>query len=401
MNPITITVNIVSLLIGYFIGSVNPGYLFGKLKGIDIREEGTRNAGTANVYRTLGLVYAIPTALYDTLKGLLVIFITLTFGADPFFANLAGIAAILGHIFPFYLKFRGGQGVACATGMLLFYLVSYMVLNLNILFFLFYLMILVVIFTYVTKVGNLLAVIVLPPLAYFVFINYPGNLYNIFFTLILAQIVAIGLYNIIHRKLIVIKDENFKARWWRVATRPFAILFVIFYIFYSQGVALVIIGIVALVFIGLDVSRIIHKQTDELLTERIKLIFKKSESKKFSSMTIFLCAAFITMLLFEKNIAISALVFLIFGDIFSKIFGLAFGRHKIFDKSLEGTLAYVGSVLIIGYILFTLLNINLGILIVGGITAPLVELFSFQLNDNFTVSLISGTTMTVAKFFGL
>ena len=105
--------------------------------------------------------------------------------------------------------------------------------------------------------------------------------------------------------------------------------------------------------------------------------------------------------MFEKNIAITALTFLIFGDIFSKIFGLAYGRHKIFQKTLEGTLAYFGCVLIYGFVLYNILDIPLFILMIGGISAPLVELFSFQLNDNFTVSLICGSIMTVARVFGL
>ena len=57
--------------------------------------------------------------------------------------------------------------------------------------------------------------------------------------------------------------------------------------------------------------------------------------------------------------------------------------------------------MIVGFVLYTTLNIPLPILVIGGITAPLVELFSFNLNDNFTVSLISGTVMTVGTFFGL
>ncbi|MFX1590252.1 MAG: glycerol-3-phosphate acyltransferase, partial [Promethearchaeota archaeon] len=64
-----IIANILSIFIGYFIGTINPGYIFGRLNKIDIREVGTRNAGTSNVYKTLGLSYAIPTAFYDTLKG--------------------------------------------------------------------------------------------------------------------------------------------------------------------------------------------------------------------------------------------------------------------------------------------------------------------------------------------
>jgi glycerol-3-phosphate acyltransferase PlsY len=118
-------------------------------------------------------------------------------------------------------------------------------------------------------------------------------------------------------------------------------------------------------------------------------------------MTIFLIATFLAVLLFEKSIAITAVVFLIFGDIFSKIFGMAFGRHRIFDKTIEGTLAFLGSVLITGYIIFfSPLNISLIVLICGGIVAPISEILPIDINDNFTVPILSGVAMTVALFFG-
>jgi len=96
------------------------------------------------------------------------------------------------------------------------------------------------------------------------------------------------------------------------------------------------------------------------------------------------------------------LIFLIFGDIFGKIFGLAFGKHKIFDKTIEGTLAYAGGILICGYFIFNLFDIPLIILICGGIMAPITELFSFGIDDNFSVPIVTGAVMTVVKlFFGI
>lgn len=130
-----IIINILSILIGYFIGSILPAYFFGRLKGIDIRKEGTCNAGTLNVYHTLGVVYAIPTAIFDTLKGLFVILLTQSIGADYIFAQISGLVAIVGHILPFYIGFRGGQGVACATGIMLFYLVQYILIGPEIFYF--------------------------------------------------------------------------------------------------------------------------------------------------------------------------------------------------------------------------------------------------------------------------
>jgi len=402
MGDLTILINIFAIVIGYFIGSINPAYIFGRLKNFDIRDKGDGIAGTVNTYNNLGIKYAIPTGIFDFFKGIIVIYIALILGADFVFAQISGLAAIVGHVFPFYIKFRGGQGMACTSGILLAYLLNYLLTGPEMLFFIFfYLIFIIAIFVYITRTGIIVVIFVLALIGYAAFIYYPTNPYNLFFWIVIAYDASVSFYDMIKGKVIKIEDETFKSHWWRVATRPFALLFIIFYIIYTQIVALMIIGIVAIIFIALDITRFLHKQTNELFTVKIKSIFRKNEAKKFSSMTIFLVATFISILLFEKAIAITALVFLIFGDIFSKIFGLAFGRHKIFQKTLEGTLAYFGCMFICGYILYTTLNIPLFILIIGGISAPLVELFSFQLNDNFTVSLISGSIMTVARVFGV
>jgi len=407
MEPFIIFLDVIVIVIGYLIGSINPAYIFGRMKNLDIREEGDGIAGTVNTFKSLGMKYAIPTGIFDFFKGILVIYLALLLGADFVFAQISGLAAIIGHIFPFYIKFRGGQGMATTSGILLAYLLYYLLAGTAMLIFIFaYLIFVLAIFFFVTKTGIIVAIIALGLIGYAVFIYYPGNPYNLFFLIVVVYDMSVSLYDTIKGKVIKIENENFKSHWWRVATRPFAFLFIFFYMIFTQIVALLIIGIVAIVFIVLDITRFLNKQTNELLTVKIKSIFRKNEAKKFSSMTIFLVATFISILLFEQDIAITALTFLIFGDIFSKIFGLAFGRHKIFKKTLEGTLAYFGCVLICGFVLYNtlpLFNIPLPIhiLIIGGITAPLVELFSFQINDNFTVSLISGSVMTVARVFGI
>ncbi|MFX1600856.1 MAG: glycerol-3-phosphate acyltransferase [Promethearchaeota archaeon] len=394
--------SILSLIIGYFLGAILPAFLFGKLKGIDVREEGTKNPGTSNAFKVLGLPYAIPTALFDTLKGLLAMLIAFSLGVNFIFWQIAGLMAIVGHVFPFYLKFRGGQGNATATGLLLFYLVNYLTISFALFYVLLFLLILVIIFTYISKAGSLLPVILFPLLGYSVFILYPTSGLNLFFVILLVHIGTVGMYKVITEKKLVISDEAFLSSWWRVAIRPVSLLFLLFYFIYSKEICLLIIGIVSLCFITLDIFRFLHKKTNVLLTEKIKAIFRKGEEKRFSSMTIFLISTFIIVLFFEIEIAITALIFLIFGDMFGKIFGLAYGRHKIFEKTLEGTLAYLGSVIIIGFILFTSLDIALIVLIAGGIAAPLIELLPIGINDNFTVPIISGAVMTAIKiFFGL
>jgi glycerol-3-phosphate acyltransferase PlsY len=401
MDIVELFLSILSIIFGYLMGAILPAFIFGKLKGIDVREEGTKNPGTTNAFKVLGLPYAILTALYDTLKGLLAMLVAFAFRVNPIIWQLSGIMAIVGHVFPFYLKFRGGQGQATATGILLFYLVNYLTASLELFHVLLLLLVLVIIFTYISKAGSLLPVILFPLLGYSVFIIYPTSEFNVFFVLILVHIAIIGMYKVITEKKLVITDEKFLSSWWRVAIRPVSLLFLVF-VFIDYQLGLSVIGIVCLCFIALDIFRFLHKRTNVLLTEKVKAIFRKGEEKKFSTMTLFLISTFLTVLFFtpiENGIAITALSFLVFGDMFAKIFGLAYGRHKIFDKTLEGTLAYIGVVIGLGYILNTSLDIHLLVLISGGVAAPLIELLPIGINDNFSVPLISGGVMTAVQIF--
>ncbi len=401
MEPLEITISLLSLLFGYFFGSINPGFFFGRLKKIDIREVGSKNAGTTNTFQMLGVKYGIPTAIFDISKGLLVIIIALSLGTNVVVAHLSGLMTIVGHIFPFYLKFKGGQGVAAATGILVCYLVNYLIIKQEFFFFLFYLILLSVIFYYISRIATLLSIVVLPLLGYSAYIYFPSCQYNFFFWVVITHITTIGIYNILKEGKFKIEDTNFQTYWWRVAIRPFAIIFLIFYVVFTKIPSLFILGSVTLALVVFDIFRLMHKKTNELLKTKVKSLLRKNEIKTFSSFTIFFVALFLTLLIFPKEVAFIASSFLIYGDIFGKLFGLAFGRHKILNKTLEGTLAYFGSVLIMGYILYTSLEISLIVLILGCILAPLVEMFSMNLNDNFTVPLITGSIMTAALLLGL
>lgn len=113
---------IVCLLIGYVCGLFETSYFYGKTKNTDIREHGSGNAGTTNALRTFGIVGGIITLLGDVLKSMAAIgiayllFHTKYAGAEHLFMMYAGLGAILGHNFPFYLHFRGGKGIACTAG---------------------------------------------------------------------------------------------------------------------------------------------------------------------------------------------------------------------------------------------------------------------------------------------
>lgn len=109
------------LVASYFVGAIPTSYLAGRIfRGIDLREHGSRNLGATNVYRTLGPRYAIPVGLVDIAKGAVPV---LVFGPrvsdSELFALACGIAAILGHVFSVFVRFRGGKGVATAAGVML------------------------------------------------------------------------------------------------------------------------------------------------------------------------------------------------------------------------------------------------------------------------------------------
>jgi glycerol-3-phosphate acyltransferase PlsY len=110
---------IVGTGLGFACGSSPFGYLAGRLRGIDIREHGSRNIGATNVIRVLGKGVGIPVFVLDVLKGLLPCWIMRTQGADSTVLVATGLCAILGHMFTPWLGFRGGKGVATAAGVLL------------------------------------------------------------------------------------------------------------------------------------------------------------------------------------------------------------------------------------------------------------------------------------------
>lgn len=104
---------LLSLIIGYVWGSVPFGYLAGRLNRIDIREHGSGNIGFTNVQRVLGWGWALPVLLLDLLKGIGPVLLAKRLGLVP---QSSGLGAVLGHIFPVWLKFNGGKGVATIMG---------------------------------------------------------------------------------------------------------------------------------------------------------------------------------------------------------------------------------------------------------------------------------------------
>jgi len=111
---------IITILIGYAFGCIQSAYLISKMVGkMDIREHGSGNAGASNITAIMGWKYGFIVASVDVLKGILaVLVVKWIYPNNPDLAYLSGMMAIIGHIFPFYMKFRGGKGVATLVGMM-------------------------------------------------------------------------------------------------------------------------------------------------------------------------------------------------------------------------------------------------------------------------------------------
>jgi len=111
----------IALVAAYLIGSIPPAYITGRLiKGIDIRQVGTRNMGAMNVFYQVGFAAGLLVLAVDIGKGAAAVALARWLGVPEIAAWLAGAAAVIGHNFPVFLKFHGGRGGATCIGILVF-----------------------------------------------------------------------------------------------------------------------------------------------------------------------------------------------------------------------------------------------------------------------------------------
>lgn len=105
----------------YLIGAIPMSYLVAKYAGgIDLRRNGSGNLGTTNLFRALGWKYAVPVGILDITKGYVpVVFLAPRIGDGDWVPVAVGLIAVLGHVYPVYLGFAGGKGVATAAGVVL------------------------------------------------------------------------------------------------------------------------------------------------------------------------------------------------------------------------------------------------------------------------------------------
>lgn len=203
---------IVLLIVSYLIGSIPFGLLISKHQGKDLREEGSGNIGTTNAVRVLGKKWGIITGAFDILKGTIIIIIVHLLEALNVWTNplaisgeslyvLYGIAAVFGHVFPIFLKFKGGKAVATSFGVLLA-TTPFSALIVVITFAI------IVILTGYVSLGSSIGALMAIPAS---FIIYQSHFYsNLFMIIMVALIIYRHIGN--YKKLIAGTERCFKKK---------------------------------------------------------------------------------------------------------------------------------------------------------------------------------------------
>lgn len=166
------------------------------------------------------------------------------------------------------------------------------------------------------------------------------------------------------------------------------------YYFLPKGVAIVILLPIALATLAIDVLRLVHPPCFRSLYKRYGFLLREHESGTFTGATYMLSASLLSILCFEKDIAVAAISFLILGDMVAALIGKSYGRVRILDKTLEGSLVCFFTCILIAMVIP---QMGLGIGLLGALVATVVELLPIPVDDNLLIPLLSGLAMQMVS----
>jgi glycerol-3-phosphate acyltransferase PlsY len=110
---------IIFIVISYLFGSIPASYLVGRLRGMDMRKQGTGQVGAGNLWRTTSRTLGLAVGIFDFFKGVIMVLIARRVGLDPGLQLSVGLAVVIGHNWPVFLKFHGGRGIATCLGIII------------------------------------------------------------------------------------------------------------------------------------------------------------------------------------------------------------------------------------------------------------------------------------------
>lgn len=327
------------IIIGYVIGSASPGYFFGRtVKHIDIRKFGNHNTGASNTYHVVGPIYGVATGIFDLLKAPTAYYLSLSW-INPNLAIIVGLAAVLGHIFPFYLGFRGGKGVASLNGLFLFSL--------------------------------------------------------IFSSAIYSLILFVGMLTYYLR---FVRPVKISVRHW---LKLLSIILPLSLIWLGNSPIIWAVSSLLLASFIFDLARLLIPVLNKRYLEESK--FSKDKEKLFSGYTAFLFSSFVIIALFPKEIAILSLIFFALGDVFapfSKNISYLPQIRLIGGKTLAGFIVVFAISFFAGWFLYSLtsLNISLKVVILGSLVTATLDQIAFWIDDNLLVPI--GTAVAFWTLIG-
>lgn len=190
-NEVGILHFLLGFVLGHVCGSVPSGlWLVQAFHGIDIRNYGSKNIGTTNVFRTVGPKTAVLVLIADAFKGILAVGIMSYFFHNPLLDVVTALGALLGHNYSLFLGFKGGKGVATALGLLFFMMPKVAVASFGI-------WLVCVLLTRYVSLGSIMAAVFTPPLAWY--LGYPSA--YVIFSVVAAFFVVLRHKENIHRLL--------------------------------------------------------------------------------------------------------------------------------------------------------------------------------------------------------
>lgn len=190
-NEVGILHFLLGFVLGHVCGSVPSGlWLVQAFHGIDIRNYGSKNIGTTNVFRTVGSKTAVLVLIADAFKGIFAVGIMSYFFHNPLLDVVTALGALLGHNYSLFLGFKGGKGVATALGLLIFMMPKVAVASFGI-------WLVCVLLTRYVSLGSIMAAIFTPPLAWY--LGYPSA--YVIFSVVAAFFVVLRHKENIHRLL--------------------------------------------------------------------------------------------------------------------------------------------------------------------------------------------------------
>ena len=333
-------------LLSYLVGSINPTYFLGRLQGFDVRLVGRRawgSCGAKKAWHLFGWPVGVIVFLFDAFKIFFVAWFASLSITSPWLLLGCILLGALGHIFPFYLQFSGGYGIASAWG--------------GVLFFLWY------------------------------FFGF-WSLAFFFSALVMTILVCFEMFVLFPLRH---RTRPKKILVARKILRFVALLIPLLFVLLPPTLFFLLFGLVTVIFLFFDVLQV-HP----------RVLYKQSEKRGLSGVSLLLFSCLVLLAALPQPLAILTVVYVLIGDNVAAVCGsrffvqpLVWNRHK----SREGTRCALFATFWVGYVLAPFLGLPLWFVSVSAVFAALFESLPLPVDDNLSLPFLLGISVWLFSFF--